>query len=350
MNDSSRRSALAALDAARPAIARLDAKRDSEDVAADLIEGWSAVETALRSLVGGASLSGQALIREARQRQLIDFGEANALAEFNAARERVQRIDYRPSDADVAAARDGFLKLETSLMHGDVGPAGAAASAATAAAAANAARAAAVAPAPADTVVVNQTARTRRRMAMPLWAIISLVVVVLVVIAVIVYANEFSAAAQANKHVATGAQDYRAGQREAAVGEFNAAIQADPHNALAHVYLSRMAREAGNMPLANEQARDAVSADASSPDAQREMGSVLLASNSNQLAAKFYARAIGLDASDKASMGWLGCALIKQGQVALAQRWFQRAGPGPWSGCANMAPLVPNGQPAAPQP
>ena len=73
MSTTEQREARAALDAARPAVARLDASRGTEDLAADLIEMWSAVESALRSLVGTTILTGQALIREARQRQLINF-------------------------------------------------------------------------------------------------------------------------------------------------------------------------------------------------------------------------------------------------------------------------------------
>src|SRR5688572_18650955 len=110
------RQAQAALDAARPAIARLDRSRHAEELAADLIEAWSGVETALRSLLGGTPLGGQALIREARQRQLITLDQANSLAEFHAARERSQDTSYHPSDQDIDAAREGFLKLEASLM------------------------------------------------------------------------------------------------------------------------------------------------------------------------------------------------------------------------------------------
>ena len=62
------------------------ATRGPEDLAADLIESWGAVEAALRSLVGTTVLAGQPLIREARQRQLINFDQANALAEFQAVR------------------------------------------------------------------------------------------------------------------------------------------------------------------------------------------------------------------------------------------------------------------------
>jgi hypothetical protein len=110
------RQALAALDSARPSIARLDRSRHPEELAADLIEAWGAVETALRSLIGGSAMSGQTLIREARQRQLISFDQANALAAFQAARERAQDTTYKPSEQDINAAREGFLKLEASMM------------------------------------------------------------------------------------------------------------------------------------------------------------------------------------------------------------------------------------------
>ena len=79
MSTTEQREARAALDAARPAVARLDASRGSEDLAADLIEMWGAVESALRSLVGTTILTGQALIRESRQRQLISFESANSI-------------------------------------------------------------------------------------------------------------------------------------------------------------------------------------------------------------------------------------------------------------------------------
>ena len=110
------RQALAALDAARPAIARLDRSRHAEELAADLIEAWTGVETALRALLGGSPLGGQQLIREARSRHLITFEQANALAEFGAARDRAQSTAYHPTDADINSAREGFLKLESSLM------------------------------------------------------------------------------------------------------------------------------------------------------------------------------------------------------------------------------------------
>ena len=116
MTAGSQRAALDAIHSARPIIARLSMARDSEDLAADLIEAWTATETGLRSLIGGSSLTGQALIRELRQRHFLSLDQANALAEFYAARERASRVDYAPTEGDVNASRDAFVKLEAGLM------------------------------------------------------------------------------------------------------------------------------------------------------------------------------------------------------------------------------------------
>ena len=59
MTTAAQRSANAALDAARPAVARLDSIRGPEDTAADLIDIWSAVESALRTLAGSGTLPGR---------------------------------------------------------------------------------------------------------------------------------------------------------------------------------------------------------------------------------------------------------------------------------------------------
>jgi hypothetical protein len=96
---------MAALDVARPLIVRLDERRHPEDAAADLIEGWAAVETALRAMIGGSSLGGQALVSEVRAQGLLDYPHAHALLGFLAARDRATRPDYQPTAEDVAAAR-----------------------------------------------------------------------------------------------------------------------------------------------------------------------------------------------------------------------------------------------------
>ena len=101
--------ARSALDSARPILARMDPSRGPDNTRSDLIEVWSAAEAALRSLVGNNSLSGQALIRDARSRQLLTFDQANALVAFLAVREHLDGAGYQPTDADVNTARSAFL-------------------------------------------------------------------------------------------------------------------------------------------------------------------------------------------------------------------------------------------------
>ena len=332
MNDVARRSALAALDRARPAIARLDQSRHFEELAADLMESWTAVETALRSLVGGTTLGGPALIREARQRQLLSFEQANALAEFHAASERAHATDYEPTTSDLDAARDAFLKFESGLM-------------------ADRASAAAIAP-----VTLN----TEGMRASPLGApepvppprdglepwvkAVLAVVVVLIVVGLGFAAHSQGWFGGGNDAMQRGIDDYRRGQREAAVGEFTKAARDNPNDPMPHVYLSRMAREVGNMTVAGEEAQTAVRLGPDNAIALRELGLYLLNAGNYDLARRFLVRAIQADNTDKMAMGYLGCTMVRLGRPTEAQVWLNRAGPGDWSRCA----AAPAGQPGAP--
>lgn len=336
MNDYARREALRALDAARPAIARLDTGRHTEDVAADLIDGWSAVEAALRSLVGTGStaLAGQALIREARQRNLIGFDQANSLAEFSAARERVSRTDYQPTDADTNAARAGFLKFESALMS----PEPAARDVATAPMTAAAAPVTTAPGTPTEPIPVSRARRA------PKWLVIGGLVATVIVLGVaawLLFGRGGSSAA-----LQQGIDYYQRGQREAAVTQFNSVVRDDPGNATAHVYLSRMAREVGNLTLAHQEAVAAVQADRTSSMAMRELASYFLTVGDYNQARVWYTHALQQSPDDRASQGWLGCTLVKLGNPQLAMNFFNRAGQGPWSTCMPTATgLPPQGYP-----
>ena len=337
MSDAARRSALFALDAARPAVARLEggSNRDAEDQAADLIEGWSAAETALRSLLGmsgSTTLGGQQLIREARQRQLISFEQANALAEFHAAADRAHRTDYRPSDADISAARDGFLKLESALQS----TTGATATPPPAGKSTMAVDSATVAMQSQPETVAPTTSGGR---GIPSWAVLLLV---LVVLGGLGYAGWyfFAGGGGGDSAYQRGVAYYARGQREAAVGEFTKAVRDEPNNPMPHVYLSRMAREVGNLSLAAQEADTAVRLGPENVYALREMGSYLLTAGNADLARKFFVRAVSADTADRPSMGWLGCSMARLGRMQDAQRWVQRAGPGPWTNCV-ASPMMP---------
>lgn len=316
------RQALAALDAARPAIARLDRSRHAEELAADLIEAWGGVETALRSLLGGTPLNGQALIREARQRQLITLDQANALAEFHAARERSQDTAYHPTDADINAAREGFLKLEASLMTQPAdGPI----------------------PTPGEAMSTKGLRTTPLGIPQPVplpaerraWVLPVVALVVLVALGVGAWALW---GRNRRDSVEKGVEYWQRGQRELAVSEFSRASRDDPKSALPHVYLSRMAREVGNMSLAGQEATLAVQAEPENSVALREMGSYLLAAGNYELARRFYVRALQANQSDRMAMGFLGCSLLKLGRYDEGMRWMNRAGQGSWSACAQGMP------------
>lgn len=327
MTSQAQRGARVELDSARSVIARLDGNRGTEDLAADLIDIWKSVEAALRALVGSSVLSGQPLIREARQRQLINFDQANALAEFQAARDRVQDTSYRPTESDLNAARLAFLKLDTALM-------------ATAETQVLGARPVTgeVKTAPiVETTEPVAVVRTRRRF--PIWAIASGAVVVIAVVALLVI-RPFGGGA--NSTLEQGINAYRSGQREAAVSFFSRASREPSTAVLAHVYLARMAREVGNFTLASQELQAALQGDPTNATALREMGANMLAQGNYELARRFYIRAVEADPTDKTAQGYLGCSLMRLNRVSDASNFLNRAGPGPWTNCTPVQTTTQN--------
>jgi len=334
---SQQRAALAALDQARPAVGRLDIARDPEDLAADIIEGWQAAETSLRALIGSASLSGQPLIREVRQRELLTLDQAHALVEFSAAHERAQRTDYRPTNADIGAARTGYQQLEAALRQERSAP-----------------------PPPAAVGTVAPTVPApdiapfpggNRRRGFPLIALIALVAVLSGIGGGIYY----FAAGRSGGPLQEGIAAYTANNRTAARNAFAQAVRDDPNDADPHIYLARMAREEGDAATAVRELQTAIQLEPTNGTAQREMGAHLLAQSTAQLnsgnvqgalqslnlARSFYVRAIQMNENDKIAQGFLGCVLVRLGRVAEAGNWMQRAGPGDWTRCQPIPALAP---------
>ena len=345
MTTSQQRSALAALDQARPAIGRLDVGRDPEDLAADIIEGWEAAQAALRTLIGSATMAGQPLIREVRQRDLLTLDQAHALVEFSAAHERAQRTDYRPTAADIAAARTGYQQLEAALRQERP-----AAPPPRVSAAADATPGTAV-PSP-----VPPAAATRR--GFPLIALI----LILMVVGGIGGGIYFYATGDSNDALERGIRAYGAGNRNEARNAFAEAVRDDPQDADPHIYLARMAREEGDANNAVRELQTAIQLEPKNGVAQREMGAHLLAQSVAQanggnipaavqslnLARSFYVRAVEINPNDRVAQGWLGCVLMRLGQVPVAQSFLSRAGPGDWSRCTPLTALPPQPQGAPP--
>jgi tetratricopeptide (TPR) repeat protein len=346
---SAQRTALEALNSARPLVARLGSTRSPEDVAADLIEAWTLVETGLRSLVGGSALSGQMLIRELRQRHFLQLDQANALAEFHAARERASRTEYQPTESDINAARDAFLKLEAGLMGatpassstfapGGAPPAAATARAPTVPMESVPARSAAIPGAAPIPVPVQRSGR-------PGWLLPLLGLVALLVVGGIAW---YALAGRSGGTYDEGVVAYREGRREAAAGAFIKATKDSPNDPMPHVYLARMARETGRLQTAQEEAVKAVSLGPTNAFALRELASVSFAQQNYDGARRFYIRALTADGTDKLSQGYLGCSLVRLGRLAEGTNWLQRAGSGPWSSCAPAAGTVPGAPPTMP--
>ena len=316
MNDADRRTALAALGQARPAIMRLEVDRHPEDVAADLIEGWSAVETALRSLLGGSALSGQPLVHELRQRQLISIDQAHSLVRFLDARTRASRTEYRPTQADCDAAREAFSTLESSL-------------AASAAHAATPPPPGGVAPSRplAATIPPAQGVARRRSPWLAVAGALALLAIVGVAAWFALRPSAYDAAMD------DGRELFRTGSPNAAVGAFNRAARANPEAPAPHVYLGRIAREQGDLATATRELTRAIELGPTNGDALREMGSLQLVRGDNNLARNFYVRAVQANAGDRVATGYLACALARLGRIQEAQTFHQRAGDGPWSAC-----------------
>ncbi len=344
MTDGSQRAALDAVHAARPIVARLNPARDKEDLAADIIDAWAAVETGLRSLVGGSSLTGQMLIRELRQRHFLTLEQANALAEFHAARERAGRVDYAPTEGDINATRDAFTKLETGLMGEPlpVRPSGAATAPTE------------IMTPPTTPVATDHLVAMKR--GRPSWLVPVLGLVGVVAVVALVWwaiAGRGGSSATYDQGVAA----FQEGRREAAEAAFRKASTDAPNDPMPHVYLSRIEREKGNLSNANAEAVKSVQLGPNNGAALRELASVLFAAQQFDAARTFYIRALKADGTDRTAMGYLGCSLVRLGRLDEGARWIARAGTGAWSACAPAAagyqvqPGVPQQQlPLAPRP
>ena len=320
MSSARQRAALSALDSIRAKATRLDPARNADENAADIIDVWSAVETALRSLLGGSALAGQGLIHETRQRQLITFEQANLLAASLAVRDRAQRTDYSPNATDVTTARDAYRALEDGLMSEPT---------------AEAVPVVVTNGEPAVDARTTTVIRPHRRI--PL----ILVVAVVLLVAGLLAAWYFMWGPASDAAYERGVALYRNGSPIAARAQFVRAAERDPEDARPHIYLGRIAREERDYPSARRELETAIRLDPENALALREMGSLMLVSGNYQLARNFYVRAIEGDPSDPIALGYLGCALVRLGRVAEALRFIERAGQGPWQQCAagSMPPM-----------
>ena len=407
MSPQSSQAALAALNGARPVLAHFDKPHSAEDLAADIIDLWAGAESALQALVGNSTLTGQQLVRAARQAELITLDQAHALLEFLAARDRANRTSYKPTQADGDAAVDGFKSLESALAGSATAKPAAAAtpgppvytprqsrpaqpsrpstpppppspyaprsagggyrqppayaarssagpptiempgSFASAEAAAgggstggSGTKAPGISGGVGRTMVQNalDAAESGGRgfpwLSLPAWIGIAVVVVL------IVGGYLFYGRSSGSSGLTAGIDAMNNGQRERARGEFAKAVNNDPNSATPHVFLARIAREEGDLATARAQLDTALRLDSKNAVALREMGLVLFASRQYDLARRFFVRAVTANPQDRASQGYLGCAMMRLNRVTEGTSWIGKAGTGPWQRCLQQTTTI----------
>jgi tetratricopeptide (TPR) repeat protein len=358
------RTALASLDAVRPVLARLDPSRHPEENAADLIEVWNGLETALRALLGGSTLAGQALVRELRQHEMISLEQGHALLEALAVHDRVQRTEYQPTETDIAEMRAGFQALDQVVSAPMPAPelVRAAQVGQTAAGAPAPASGAAPAAAPGlASVAAAASAMPESPLAPPRSGISSALIVLGVILLILIAGGYYYYANRSGvpREIQQAEAAYAAGQRDQARAAFEKATKDYPNLAAPHIYLSRLARDQGDLAVAGSEIATAVKLEPQNAIANRELGAFFLARGSRFVsqgrpdlatadfegARRAYVRAVQLDTTDLSAQGYLGCALVKLGRARDATAFFARAGQGAWSACANQTPDT--GAPAA---
>jgi tetratricopeptide (TPR) repeat protein len=316
------RAALAALAPARPLVTRVDISQNAEEIAADLLDIWNAVEVALRALLGGSSLAGQPLVQELRQRNLISIEQAHSLLDFLAARDRVKRTEYRPTSADITAAREAFTRLDQGLRS----------DASTAEPVAASAAAAGTAPAAVEVTQVPPPRRSR----VP-WLPLAALLLVLVAAGAAWFYFEGGGPSAAMKR---GIAAYNGGRLALARTEFQDAANARPQEAMPHIWLGRVARDQGDYATAGREISRALQLEPRNYQAHRELGSYFLTQRNYDAARRSFIRALEIQPSDRTSLGYLGCSLIRMGRIDEGQRFLARAGQGPWLSCAPRAPVA----------
>ena len=136
-----------------------------------------------------------------------------------------------------------------------------------------------------------------------------------------------------NAALRRGVQLWQEQKSDIAEAEFATAASQLPRSALPHIYLSRLARDRGDLNTAFNEAARAAELEPRNALALREVGAVLLARGDLEGARRFYVRALRANPGDRAAMGWLACSLHRLGDEDQAARWSARAGAGGWSSC-----------------
>jgi tetratricopeptide (TPR) repeat protein len=393
MSPQNSQAALTALNGVRPVLTHFETPRTAEDLAADIIDLWTGAETSLQALVGNSSLTGQQLVRAARQAELVTLDQAHSLLEFLAARDRANRTSYKPTQADGDAAVEGFRALESALTgKAPVKRATPSSPLQAVYTPRNPQRSQQPPPAPAappspyappsagggyrqppayagrktsGPPTIEQpppgsftppggatsavggggigrsnvehalaAAESRGWRGMPLWLVVGIPVLLILIIGGYFL---FRGGSNGDSSLAAGIASMNNGQREKARGEFAQAAKNDPTAATPHVFLARIARQEADLATARAELDTALRLEPKNAIALREMGLVLFSSRQYDLARRFFVRAVTANPADRAAQGYLGCALMRLSRIQEGTKFINNAGTGPWTACLQPA-------------
>ena len=391
MSPQNSQAALTALNGVRPVLTHFETPRAAEDLAADIIDLWTGAEASLQALVGNSSLTGQQLVRAARQAELITLDQAHSLLEFLAARDRANRTSYKPTQADGDAALEGFRALESALtgkapvkratpssplqavytprgsqqqQHPPQPPPSPYAppsagggyrqppayagrrtsgpptieqpppgSFTPAAGTSSVSGGGGIGRGNVEHALAAAEARSRwPRMSMPI--LVGAAVVLLFIVGLYFAFRGGSS----TDGLTAGIDAIKNGQSERARGEFMKAVKEDPNAATPHIFLARLSRQEGDLASARAQLDTALRLEPKNAIALREMGLVLFSSKQYDLARRFFVRAVQANPQDRSAQGYLGCALMRLGRSQEGTKFISNAGTGAWTAC--LQPLT----------
>lgn len=397
MSPQNSQAALTALNGVRPVLTHFETPRTAEDLAADIIDLWTGAEASLQSLVGNSSLTGQQLIRAARQAELITLDQAHSLLEFLAARDRANRTSYKPTQADGDAAVEGFRALESALTgQPPVKRATPSSPLQAVYTPRNPQRSQQSPPAPAappspyappsagggyrqppayagrktsGPPTIEQpppgsftpaggatstgggggigrshvehalaAAESRGWRRMPLWLVVGIPVLLILIIGGYFL---FRGGSSGDGSLTAGITSMNNGQREKARGEFAQAAKENPTAALPRVFLARIARQEADLATARAELDTALRLEPTNENALREMGLVLFSSRQYDLARRFFVRAVTANPQDRSAQGYLGCALMRLSRIQEGTKFINNAGTGPWTACLQPVTATP---------
>lgn len=335
MTPSDRFAAKSALADGKENYTNLDRIREPGEVIADIINLWKAVEQAMQAMLGGSSLSGDALVREVSQKGLINLQQANSLISFWDVRSRADQADYTPTLTDISKSRKAYEDLNQALDEVLRSPADATRVAVpeVPGSASGAYNTTATSPSVGKSSTENQKQKNPS-MFKALGGGCALVVVAVAAIVALMFWGFSTDGSAYEKERDSAIALMQSGDLQGAQTLFGAMSLKYPGRAEPKVFLARVMRHNGQVDEARTTLIRAIELEPKNVTGLREMGLLFFSIGDFEKARTFFTNAIKADPTDRMSLGYMGCSLVKLDRKDLAANFFARAGDGEWMECS----------------